>query len=121
MVAVGVAPVTVTEALPVALIVGVLTFTVTGLFGQLPGEGLPLRDGDGDDDLEGDADVDDDGLGEAPATTLRQPVHAALVLPSLRLTETSRAPAVASAAATSVARRVSVLTKSTEVTVIPVP
>src|SRR3954451_7874908 len=100
MVAVGVAPVTVTEAWPGALLVGVLTFTVTGVLGQLCGEGLPLRegdaddDGDGDPDREGDAEVDADGdaLADGPATTFRQPEQAVLVLPSVSVTDTSRAP-----------------------------
>src|SRR3954447_4797063 len=106
MVAVGVAPVTVTDARPVALIVGVLTLTVSGLPGQPCGEGEPLEDGV--------------PLGDAPATTLRQPVHVAVFV-SVSVTTTSRAPPAAALSATSVARRFSGLTNSTDVTVMPSP
>src|SRR6476619_6166255 len=104
MVAVGVAPVTVTDALPVALIVGVLTLTVSGLLGQPCGEGELLGE--------------PEALGEAVPMTFRQPVHVA-VFASVSVTTTSRAPLAASWAATSVARRFSALTNSTDVTVMP--
>src|SRR3954447_15477248 len=87
MVAVGVAPVTVTDALPVALIVGVLTLTVTGELGQpCDGEPEPLGQGVG---LvlalalaEGDALADGevlavgvaDGLAELPGSGGRPPM-----------------------------------------------
>src|SRR5690242_3108123 len=91
--------------------VGVLTLTVRPLLGQPDGDGL----------VEAVGVADALGDGEALATTLRQPLQASLVAPSVSSTVTLRAPAVASAAAAIVTTSFSGLVNVTPVTVRPVP